>query len=155
MDTVMSSNSIIEGVVLTPLKQIKDERGAVFHVMKNNSDTFYSFGEAYFSKINEKIVKGWKSHKEMKQNFCVPYGKLKLVLFDNRINSTSKGVINEIILSDDKNYIRVTIPENIWYSFKCLSNDYCLLLNIANIKHKKNESIQMNLNNNIIPYTWK
>ena len=151
----MSSNSIIEGVVLTPLKQIKDERGAVFHVMKNNSETFYSFGEAYFSKINEKIVKGWKSHKEMKQNFCVPYGKLKLVLFDNRINSISKGVINEIILSDDKNYIRVTIPENIWYSFKCLSNDYCLLLNIANIKHKKNESIQMNLNNNIIPYTWK
>ena len=151
----MSSKSIIEGVVLTPLKQIKDERGAVFHVMKNNSETFYSFGEAYFSKINEKIVKGWKSHKEMKQNFCVPYGKLKLVLFDNRINSTSKGVINEIILSDDKNYIRVTIPENIWYSFKCLSDDYCLLLNIANIKHKKNESVQMDLNNNIIPYKWK
>ena len=155
MDSVISSNSRIEGVVLTPLKQIKDERGAVFHVMKNNSETFYSFGEAYFSKINKKIVKGWKSHKEMKQNFCVPYGKLKLVLFDNRINSNSKGVINEIILSDDKNYIRVTIPENIWYSFKCLSDDYCLLLNIANIKHKKNESIQMDLNNNIIPYKWK
>jgi len=151
----MSSNSIIEGVVLTPLKQIKDERGAVFHVMKNDSETFYSFGEAYFSKINKKIIKGWKLHKEMKQNFCVPYGKLKLVLFDNRINSNSKGVINEIILSDDKNYIRVTIPENIWYSFKCLSDDYCLLLNIANIKHNKNESIQMDLNNNIIPYTWK
>ena len=155
MGSVININSIIEGVVLTPLKQIKDERGAVFHVMKNNSETFYSFGEAYFSKINEKIVKGWKSHKEMKQNFCVPYGKLKLVLFDNRINSNSKGVINEIILSDDQNYIRVTIPENIWYSFKCLSDDYCLLLNIANIKHKKNESIQMDLNNNIIPYTWE
>ena len=155
MGSVMNTNSIIEGVVLTPLKQIKDERGAVFHVMKNNSETFYSFGEAYFSKINEKIVKGWKSHKEMKQNFCVPYGKLKLVLFDNRINSTSKGVIDEIILSDDKNYMRVTIPENIWYSFKCLSDDFCLLLNIANIKHRKNESIQMNLDNNIIPYTWK
>ena len=151
----MSKNTTIEGVVLTPLKQIKDERGAVFHVMKNDSETFYSFGEAYFSKVNEKIVKGWKSHKEMKQNFCVPYGKLKLVLFDNRINSTSKGVIDEIILSDDKNYMRVTIPENIWYSFKCLSDDFCLLLNIANIKHRKNESIQMNLDNNIIPYTWK
>ena len=151
----MSSNSIIEGVVLTPLKQIKDERGAVFHVMKNDSETFYSFGEAYFSKINENIIKGWKFHKEMKQNFCVPYGKLKLVLFDNRVNSPSKGVIDEIILCDDENYIRVTIPENIWYSFKCLSEEYCLLLNIANIKHKKNESLHMHLNNNIIPYIWK
>ena len=93
----MSSNSIIEGVVLTPLKQIKDERGAVFHVMKNNSDTFYSFGEAYFSKINENIVKGWKYHKEMKQNFCVPFGELKLVLFDDRVNSSSREIVNEII----------------------------------------------------------
>ena len=155
MDTIIGSNPLIEGVFLTPLKQIKDERGAVFHVLKNNSETFYSFGEAYFSKINEKIVKGWKYHKEMKQSFCVPYGKLKLVLFDNRNNSVSRGVINEIILSDDKNYIRVTIPENIWYSFKCLSDDYCLLLNIANIKYDSNESIQMDLNNNIIPYKWE
>ena len=50
--------------------------------------------------------------------------------------------------------MRVTIPENIWYSFKCLSNDYCLLLNIANIKHMENESLQMALNNKIIPYKW-
>ena len=150
----MSSNSIIEGVVLTPLKQIKDERGAVFHVMKNDSETFYSFGEAYFSKINKKIIKGWKLHKEMKQNFCVPYGKLKLVLFDNRINSPSKGVINEIILCDYKNYIRVTIPENIWYSFKCLSDPYCLLLNISNIEHDPLESITMDINTNEIPYSW-
>ena len=90
----------------------------------------------------------------MKQNFCVHYGKLKLVLFDNRVDSPSKGVIDEIILSDNENYMRVTIPENIWYSFKCLSNDYCLLLNIANIKYMENESLQMSLNNKIIPYKW-
>ena len=50
--------------------------------------------------------------------------------------------------------MRVTIPENIWYSFKCLSIDYCLLLNIANIKHKENESLNMDLKNDIIPYEW-
>ena len=154
MDNLIGSKKIIKGVVLTSLKQIKDERGAVFHVIKNNSETFYSFGEAYFSKINENIIKGWKYHKEMKQNFCVPHGKLKLVLFDNRSNSESRGEVNEIILDDEENYIRVTVPENIWYSFKCISNNYCLLLNIANIKHDKEESLQMDLHNDIIPYEW-
>ena len=154
MDVLTSLNPTIEGVVVTPLKQINDERCSVFHVMKNNSDTFYSFGEAYFSKIYKNIIKGWKYHKEMKQNFCVPYGELKLVLFDYRVNSSTRGVINEIILNDDENYMRVTIPENIWYSFKCLSIDYCLLLNIANIKHKENESLNMDLKNDIIPYEW-
>ena len=150
----MSFDSTIEGVVLTPLKQIKDERGAVFHVMKKSSDTFYSFGEAYFSKINNNIIKGWKYHKKMKQNFCVPYGELRLVLFDCRDNSSTKGVINEIILNDNENYMRVTIPENIWYSFKCLNTEYCLLLNIASIIHNENESLNMDLKNDIIPYEW-
>ena len=154
MDVLTSLNPTIEGVVVTPLKQINDERGSVFHVMKNNSDTFYSFGEAYFSKIYKNIIKGWKYHKEMKQNFCVPHGRLKLVLFDNRANSESRGEVNEIILDDEENYIRVTVPENIWYSFKCISNDYCLLLNIANIKHDKIESLQMDLYNDKIPYEW-
>jgi dTDP-4-dehydrorhamnose 3,5-epimerase len=154
MDNLIGSKKIIKGVVLTSLNQIKDERGAVFHVIKNNSETFYSFGEAYFSKINENIIKGWKYHKEMKQNFCVPYGELKLVLFDDRVNSSTRGIVNEIILSDNENYIRVTIPENIWYSFKCLSIDYCLLLNIANIEHKENESLHMDINNDVIPYKW-
>jgi len=154
MDSLIEPKKIIEGVILTKLKQIKDDRGAVFHVIKNDSESFYSFGEAYFSKINENVIKGWKFHKKMKQNFCVPYGKLKLVLFDNRVNSESRGQLNEILLDDMENYIRVTVPENIWYSFKCISNDYCLLLNIANIKHDKEESMQMELDNDIIPYEW-
>ncbi|MDG1709834.1 MAG: dTDP-4-dehydrorhamnose 3,5-epimerase family protein [Schleiferiaceae bacterium] len=150
----MKPNSKIEGVVLTDLAQIKDERGAVFHVIKNDSATFYSFGEAYFSKINKEVIKGWKYHKVMKQNFCVPYGELKLVLFDDRENSKTVGNVNEIILNDSTNYKRVTIPENIWYSFKCLNTNYCLLLNIADIKHEKSESLHMEIDNDIIPYEW-
>ena len=145
---------LITDVSINLLKQIHDDRGAVFHVIKSNDKQFDKFGEAYFSKINNNVIKGWKFHKEMKQNFCVPYGRLKLVLFDNRANSESRGEVNEIILDDEENYIRVTVPENIWYSFKCISNDYCLLLNIANIKHDKSESLQMDLLNVIIPYEW-
>ena len=145
---------LIRDVSINPLKQIHDDRGAVFHVMKSNDNQFDKFGEAYFSKINNNVIKGWKFHKEMKQNFCVPFGQLKLVLFDNRENSKTKGLINEIILDDSKNYKRVTIPKNIWYSFKCLSESYCLLLNISNIEHDPLESTTIDINTNKIPYSW-
>ena len=145
---------LIKDVVITSLKQIYDDRGAVFHVLKKSENQLDSFGEVYFSKINFNIVKGWKFHKEMKQNFCVPFGKLKLVLFDNRKNSITKGLINEIILDDSQNYSRVAIPRNIWYSFKCLNDPYCLLHNITNIEHDSNECITLDLNNKEIPYSW-
>ena len=154
MGLINDQNQIID-VVITNLKQIIDERGAVFHIMKQDSDTFKGFGEAYISKINYKVIKGWKYHKKMKQNFTVVYGSMKLVLFDDRKNSETKGKINEIFLNDTNNYCRVTIPEKIWYSFQSLSDESCLLLNIANIQHDPNECINLDLENSTIPYNWK
>ena len=146
--------SKIEGVSITVLAQIEDVRGAVFHVIKSSSATFKSFGEAYISKIRFNVVKGWKYHKKMTQNFSVPYGKIKLVLYDNRSGSKTYGMIDEIYLDDHDNYIRVTLPPRIWYSFKSVSKEYSLLLNIADIEHDRNESKVMDILDNNIPYKW-
>ena len=55
-------HKLIKDVVVTSLKQIHDDRGAVFHVLKKSENQLDSFGEVYFSKINFNIVKGWKCY---------------------------------------------------------------------------------------------
>lgn len=145
---------LIDGVIKTPLKQILDERGGVFHILRKSDEGFLSFGEAYISKVNAGRVKAWKYHKEMTQNFCVPFGKLKLVLFDDRENSPTRGLINQFHMDDNENYIRITIPPKIWYGFKCISSKYCLLLNLANIPHSINESISTESLNKDLKYLW-
>ena len=144
----------IEGVYIMPLKQIEDNRGAVYHVLKDSDKYFNKFAEIYISKINSGITKAWKCHKKMTQNFSVPTGKLKLVIYDARKNSKTFGVINEILLDPFDNYKRVVVPPNVWYGFKCLGNNYCLLLNVTDLKHDPSESISIKLNNNIIPYNF-
>ena len=48
--------SLIEGVKITPLKIISDDRGSVMHMMRSDSPIFENFGEIYFfnyiSRIN-------------------------------------------------------------------------------------------------------
>ena len=39
---------MIEGVKITKLKQIFDERGKVMHMLRNDSEIFQKFGEIYF-----------------------------------------------------------------------------------------------------------
>lgn len=153
MDSINNSE-LIDGIEITPLKQILDERGGVFHIMKKSDSGFLSFGEAYLSKINKDKIKAWKNHREMTQNFCVPFGSLKLVLYDDRDLSPTQGVINTFQLDDNNNYKRITIPPMIWYGFQCKSADYCLLLNIADIEHDPNESTILPQENNKIPYLW-
>ena len=50
---------IVEGVLLTPLKQIYHPKGNVFHGMKKSDPGFSGFGEAYFSTINFGDTKIW------------------------------------------------------------------------------------------------
>ena len=50
---------MIEGVILTPLKQIRDERGKVMHMLRADSDIFNKFGEIVgiaTGKINKEEV---------------------------------------------------------------------------------------------------
>jgi dTDP-4-dehydrorhamnose 3,5-epimerase len=154
MDRIDNS-ILIDGVRVTPLRQILDERGGVYHVIKAGSPAFSGFGEAYFSKINSGVVKAWKFHKEMVQNFSVPFGKLKLVIIDHRLDSPTFGVINEFFLDPVENYRLITIPSRLWYGFTCISEDYCLLLNVASLEHNPEESVNLPLENDEVTYTWK
>ena len=145
----------ISGLKLTPLKIISDERGAVLHFLKSDSLTFNQFGEAYFSKINKSIVKGWKKHKKIFQNFCVPYGQIKFVIYDSREDSKTKGIVEEIILDNSTNYNLLSMPSGLWYSFKCLSNDYAILANIIDYAHTPEECESTSLTSKDIPYDWQ
>ena len=147
--------SIIDGVILTPLKLISDERGAVLHFLRSDSSNFKRFGEAYFSLINHNVVKGWKKHKVINQNFCVPHGIIKIVIYDNRKDSVTKGIIQEIILDNNLNYKLLSMPPDLWYSFKGVGNDYSLLANIIDNPHTNEESENLPLFTKLIPYEWK
>ncbi len=149
----MGSN-LIDGLMLTSLRQIHDERGAVFHFLKSESVNFRHFGESYFSKINEGVVKGWKLHFRAFQNMCVPVGRIKFVVYDVRRDSQTFGMINEIILDDSVNYHLLSLPSNIWYSFRAIDCDFALLANISSELHDINECIQLPLENDVIEYRW-
>ncbi len=40
---------MIEGVLINKLRQIPDERGAIYHMLRRDNDHFIEFGEIYFS----------------------------------------------------------------------------------------------------------
>jgi dTDP-4-dehydrorhamnose 3,5-epimerase len=155
MGPPMKSEITIVGLELFKLKQIIDERGAVFHYLKTTDDSFKGFGEAYYSKVNPGVVKGWKKHHLVHQHFCVPNGAIKIVVFDCRDNSPSFGEIDEIILDDDSNYFLLSLPPGLWYSFKCISDSYSLLANIIDLPHDPNESEILPLETDLIKYSWE
>src|SRR5947208_13130101 len=89
-------DALIEGVRVVPLRQIPDERGKVMHMLRADDPHFERFGEIYFSTIYAGVVKGWHLHDRMTINYAVPFGSIKLVLFDDRDGSPTKGQLQEL-----------------------------------------------------------
>lgn len=144
---------MIEGLKITPLRQILDERGKVMHMLRNDALHFQNFGEIYFSCVYPGAIKAWHLHKEMALNCAVPYGRIKLVLYDNRDGSRTQGEIQEIFLGVD-NYVLVTIPPMIWNGFKGLGTEMAIVANCATIPHDSQEILRLDPFDPSIGYDW-
>jgi dTDP-4-dehydrorhamnose 3,5-epimerase len=146
---------IIEGIKLEKLNQFIDDRGAVLHMLRSDSPYFTSFGECYFSEVFSGKVKAWKRHKKQTQNISVPIGRVKLVIYDDRENSSTNGNVFVIELGRPDSYNRITIPPNLWYGFSCISKSNSLLVNCPDIPYSSIECEILDLENQIIPYKWE
>jgi len=149
-----SIKSLIKGVEIYSLNQISDDRGSVLHMLRSDAVDFTSFGECYFSEVSPGSVKAWKRHHKQTQNIAVPIGRIRIVIYDNRINFSTFGKIQEIEIGRPDSYVRVRIPPGLWYGFTCISEIPALLANCSDIPHDPNESEHCSIENLEIPYAW-
>ncbi len=94
--------SLIDGVKIIPQKRIIDNRGAVYRVFRNDNNDV-NVEEVYISRVNAGVTKGWKQHLRTWQRFVVPYGKMEIILHDEREDSPTKGVFQKFILDSSEN----------------------------------------------------
>ena len=143
----------IHDVRVTPLRRIADERGAILHMLREDDPSFERFGEIYFSIVYPGVVKGWHIHRRMTLNYAVPVGMVKLVCYDDRPDSASRGAVQEIHLGE-LNYALVTIPPMVWNGFKGEGSEPALLANCATLAHDPEEIERLDPFDNEIPYDW-
>lgn len=144
---------MIDGVLIHPLRQIPDERGKIMHMLRANDPYFEKFGEIYFSTVYPGVVKGWHLHKEMTLNYAVPMGTIKLVLYDEREESPTRGELIELFIGEG-NYVLVKVPPMVWNGFKGIGVTPALVANCATIPHDPNEISRLDPHHNHIPYNW-
>ena len=144
---------MISGVVVTPLRQFCDERGKVMKMISREDSVFREFGEVYFSVAYPGVIKGWHIHKRMTLNYAVPSGHIKFVLYDDRQESPTRGLIQELFLGPD-NYCLVTVPPLVWNGFKCVGTESSMVANCSTIPHDPHEADKRDPFDGSIPYDW-
>ncbi len=145
---------MIEGVKIIEKKIISDDRGKILHMLRNDDTNFVKFGEIYFSYVYPNKFKAWHLHKKMTLNYVAVFGRIKVVLFDDREESKTIGRTQEIFLSNEDHKL-VIIPPMIWNGFCSADKNVAVLANCSDIPHDKSEIVRLNYNDKKFPYSWK
>ena len=147
---------MIQGVKIKQLRVIPDERGRLMEILRSDDDEFIKFGQVYMTTAYPGVVKGWHYHKVQTDNMAVVSGMMKLVLFDNRQESSTKGEVMEIFLGEHRPLL-VTIPPMVFHGFKCVSAKEALVVNVPTEVYNREapDEYRVHPHDNDIPYAWE
>lgn len=145
--------TLVEGAHVVPLRVIADDRGAVLHMLRSSDPHFHAFGEIYFSTVYPGVVKAWKNHRSMTSNYACVHGRIKIVLYDDRESSATRGEIHEVVVGPESHAL-VVIPPGIWHGFQGLAAPVSVLANCATEPHDPTEFERLDPDAPEIPYVW-
>jgi dTDP-4-dehydrorhamnose 3,5-epimerase len=146
---------MIEGVKVKNLKVIPDERGRLMEILRCDDEMFIKFGQVYMSATYPGVVKGWHIHQVQVDNIACIRGMIKLVLYDAREGSKTKGLISELYIGEHKPTL-VQVPNGVFHGWKCISKEEALVINCVTEPYHYDKPDQDNLppHGGDVPYDW-
>ena len=146
---------MIEGVKIKKLKVIPDERGRLMEILRSDDELFITFGQVYLTTAYPGVVKGWHYHKKQTDNMVVVKGMMKVVLYDGREGSSTKGEVNEFFMGIH-NTILLQIPPFVFHGFKCTSEEEAMVINCPTetFNYEDPDEFRVDPHENDIPYDW-
>ncbi len=111
---------MIDGLKIKKVIQHRDERGFFAELVKFGEETFQEIKQTSYSETNPGVIKAFHIH-DYWEVWCVIKGKAQIVLYDLRLNSSTKGETQLIYTGEDDMQV-IAIPPNVAHGYKALGN---------------------------------
>jgi dTDP-4-dehydrorhamnose 3,5-epimerase len=146
---------MIEGVVVKPLRVIPDERGFLMEMLRSDDPVFEKFGQAYVTATYPDVVKGWHYHRKQTDHFVCIRGMAKVVLYDQREDSPTRGQVQEFFMGE-RNPILLKIPPRVMHGFKATGGEMAMIVNMPTelFNYAEPDEYRVSWDSPEIPYDW-
>jgi dTDP-4-dehydrorhamnose 3,5-epimerase len=147
---------LIEGVAVKEIRVHPDARGRLFEILRaDEGDHFSGFGQVYATTTYPGVVKAWHLHRKQTDFFCCVRGMIRLVLFDDREDSPTRGELNEWCMGEHR-MIAVKIPPHILHGFQCIGQEEAMVINTVThpFSPAEPDEYRIDPHDNDIPFSW-
>lgn len=151
-----SIKPLIDGVQIRPAVTHVHEDGSITEIF-NPAWGFHAEPMVYLYQfsVTARRIRGWVVHYLQSDRIFVSQGKVKIVLFDDRPQSPTYKMINEIFLSEH-NRALVSYPPHIYHAIENIGDKDALMINFPTrpYDHNNPDKYRLPLVNEKIPYKF-
>jgi len=146
---------MIVGAAYKELSLIPDERGFLMEILRSDDPLFQQFGQAYITAAYPGVVKAWHYHHRQTDHLCVVKGMAKVVLYDQRDDSPTRGEVNEFFAGELRPAL-IVVPPLVYHGFKNVGGEICLLLNLPTelYDYAEPDEYRIDPHSGEVPYDW-
>lgn len=146
----------IEGVLLNQTAVIGDDRGVILELIDLRQD-YWKDGVPYLymGTCRPGRAKGWGMHEAHTDRYMVLAGEMLLVLFDDRDDSPTRGVVQEFYLTRD-GLNQLCIPPGVWHAHLNVGQSDLIFANAPSepFQHSGPDKWRLPLDTDKIPYSF-
>jgi dTDP-4-dehydrorhamnose 3,5-epimerase len=156
-ETTMSApKELIAGVQVRSLRCIPDDRGFLMELLRSDWPEFERFGQAYVTACYPGVIKAWHYHQKQWDLFVCVHGMARLVLYDPREDSPTRGVVNEFHIGY-LNPCLVKIPPRVYHGFTAEGGQTALIINFPTelYDYERPDEYRLPYDDPSIPYDWR
>ena len=109
----------------------------------------------YSFTIRPGMIKGWGMHREHEDRYFILSGEMELVLYDEREDSPTRGLVSRIVLSELRRGL-INIPAGIWHANHNIGQKDVVVVNFPTIQydHANPDKYRLPLDTERIPFRF-
>ena len=148
--------SLPHGATFRPVPTHIDERGMLWVLCDPRWEDESPLTYTYVTTCRPGMAKGWALHKEHNDRYSLISGEILVVLYDDREDSSTRGLVSEIALSPHHRGT-LTIPVGVWHAMKNLGATDAVVANCPTklYDHANPDKYRLPIDSSEIPYTFR
>ena len=146
----------IDGVVVREVLHVPRDHGVITEIYRPEWDASgFPVVHMYQSRLFPLAIGAWSCHAKTVDRLFINQGQVKLVLFDGRDDSPTRGRLMEIHVGDPRPAF-VVVPIGVWHGLQNLGSTDALMVNMPSRAYDYADPDQFRLpyDSPEIPYSW-
>jgi dTDP-4-dehydrorhamnose 3,5-epimerase len=147
---------LIDGVVQKDVRHVPTSYGHLTELFRSDWLLCANVTQAFQARFQPSAISAWHAHAVTQDALFVNRGMLKIVLYDSRKNSKTRGMLNEFRLGDARPGMLI-IPPCVWHGVQNLTSTEASLINFVDHAYAYEDPDHWRLaaNSPEIPYSFK